>query len=143
MKKIFLIISLISPFFITANAEQWDKNITTKVDVESFWKQVKETREIKYGVDKDWDKNMDYCSHFAEKIALSTTGEFDGEEQVVYNIGAEYGPPESKDGNRIIFASGKLTIEIATKYNKVVKSKSKKEGMAAKLMFEALTASLP
>ena len=71
MKKIFLIISLISPFFITANAEQWDKNITTKVDVESFWKQVKETREIKYGVDKDWDKNMDYCSYFSEKIALS------------------------------------------------------------------------
>ena len=71
MKKIFLIISLISPFFITANAEQWDKNITTKIDVESFWKQVKETREIKYGVDPSWDKNMDYGSYFAEKIALS------------------------------------------------------------------------
>ena len=71
MKKIFLIISLISPFFITANAEQWDKNITTKIDVESFWNQVKKTRELKYGVDKDWDKNMDYCSYFSEKIALS------------------------------------------------------------------------
>jgi len=74
MKKIFLIISVISPFFITANAEQWDKNITTKVDVESFWNQVKETREIKYGVDKDWVKNMDYCSYWSENIAI-TKGE--------------------------------------------------------------------
>ena len=74
MKKIFLIISLISPFFITANAEQWDKNITTKVDVETFWKQLKETREIKYGRDEGWDKNMDYCSYWSENIAL-TKGE--------------------------------------------------------------------
>ena len=74
MKKIFLIISVISPFFITANAEQWDKNITTKVDVESFWNQVKETREIKYGKDEGWDKNMDYCSYWSENIAL-TKGE--------------------------------------------------------------------
>ena len=74
MKKIFpkfLILSLCSPLFLTTNSEQWDKNITTKVDVESFWEQIKKTREIKYGVDKDWDKNMDYCSYFAEKIALS------------------------------------------------------------------------
>ena len=71
MKKIFLIISLISPFFITANAEQWDKNITTKIDVESFWNQLKETREIKYGKDEGWDKNMDYCSYWSENIALS------------------------------------------------------------------------
>ena len=74
MKKIFpkfLILSLCSPFFLTTNSEQWDKNITTKVDVESFWEQIKKTREIKYGVDKDWDKNMDYCSYFAENIAKS------------------------------------------------------------------------
>tara|TARA_B100001057_G_scaffold471652_1_gene534189 strand:- start:134 stop:460 length:327 start_codon:yes stop_codon:yes gene_type:complete len=81
MKKIFLIISLISPFFITANAEQWDKNITTKVDVESFWNQVKETREIKYGKDSSWDKNMNYCSYFAEKIAVSK-----GEGYVMSNL---------------------------------------------------------
>ena len=74
MQKIFpklIIISLFSPFFINANAEQWEKNITTKVDVETFWNQVKKTRELKYGVDKDWDRNMDYCSYFSEKIALS------------------------------------------------------------------------
>ena len=67
----FLFLFLCSLFLATANSEQWDKNITTKIDVESFWKQVKETRESKYGVDKEWDKNMDYCSYFAEKIALS------------------------------------------------------------------------
>ena len=69
--KLLTALSLTVPFLMTANAEQWDKNITTKIDVESFWKQVKETREIKYGVDPSWDKNMDYCSYFAEKIALS------------------------------------------------------------------------
>ena len=50
MKKIFpkfLILSLCYPFFLTTNSEQWDKNITTKVDVESFWEQIKKTREIK------------------------------------------------------------------------------------------------
>ena len=84
MKKVFpkfLILSLCSPFLIAANAEQWDKKITTKVDVETFWNQVKETREIKYGVDPSWDKNMDYCSYFAEKIALSK-----GEGYVMSNL---------------------------------------------------------
>ena len=69
--KLLTVLSLSGAFLISANAEQWDKNITTKIDVESFWKQVKETREIKYGKDPSWDKNMDYCSYFAEKIALS------------------------------------------------------------------------
>ena len=69
--KLLTVLSLSGAFLISANAEQWDKNITTKIDVESFWKQVKETREIKYGKDPSWDKNMDYCSYFAEKIAVS------------------------------------------------------------------------
>ena len=67
----FLFLFLCSLFLASAYSEQWDKNITTKIDVESFWNQVKETRKKKYGIDKEWDKNMDYCSHFAEKIALS------------------------------------------------------------------------
>ena len=79
--KLLTALSLTVPFLMTANAEQWDKNITTKIDVESFWKQVKETREIKYGVDPSWDKNMDYCSYFAEKIALSK-----GEGYVMSNL---------------------------------------------------------
>ena len=58
-KKIVTSLTLRFPFLMTANAEQWDKKITTKVDVETFWNQVKETREIKYGKDPSWDKNMD------------------------------------------------------------------------------------
>ena len=45
--------------------------ITSKVDVQTFWKQVKATREIKYGKDEGWDKNMDYCSYWSENIALT------------------------------------------------------------------------
>ena len=55
----------------TKKESKWDENITTKIDVQTFWKQVKETREIKYGKDKGWDKNMDYCSYWSENIALS------------------------------------------------------------------------
>ena len=69
--KFLKIISLTVPLLMTTNAEQWDKNIITKVEVETFWNQVKKTRALKYGEDPSWDKNMDYCSYFAEKIALS------------------------------------------------------------------------
>ena len=69
--KFLKAISIAVPLFISANAEQWDKNIITKVEVETFWNQVKKTRALKYGEDPSWDKNMDYCSYFAEKIALS------------------------------------------------------------------------
>ena len=55
-------------------SENWDKNITTKIDVDTFWKEVKDTRKLKYGEDIGWDTNMDYCSYFAENIAL-TKGE--------------------------------------------------------------------
>ena len=59
--------SILTPVY----SEKWDKNITTKIDVQTFWKQVKETREIKYGKDEGWDKKMDYCSYLSENIALS------------------------------------------------------------------------
>ena len=52
-------------------SEKWDKNITTKIDVDTFWKEVKDTRKLKYGEDIGWDTNMDYCSYFAENIAKS------------------------------------------------------------------------
>jgi len=69
--KLLTVFSVLGTLIIDANAQQWDKNITTKIDVESFWNQVKETRELKYGKDPSWDKNMDYCSYFSEKIALA------------------------------------------------------------------------
>ena len=84
MKKILKFLtalSVLEAVIMSAKAEQWDNNITTKVDVESFWNQIKKTREIKYGVDKDWDKNMDYCSYFAEKIALTK-----GEGYIISNL---------------------------------------------------------
>ena len=58
--------SLLTPVY----SEKWDEKITSKVDVETFWKQVKETRKIKYGKDEGWEKNMDYCSYWSENIAL-------------------------------------------------------------------------
>ena len=70
MKKLFLLF-LIFGFCTPAHSQQTDENITTKIDVEYFWNQIKKTRKIKYGVDKKWEKNMDYCSYFAENIALS------------------------------------------------------------------------
>ena len=56
---------------VPSYSENWDKNITTKIDVDTFWKEVKDTRKLKYGEDIGWDKNMDYCSYFAENIAIS------------------------------------------------------------------------
>ena len=79
--KLLTALSLTIPFLMTTNAEQWDKKITTKVDVETFWNQVKKTRESKYGKDPSWDKNMDYCSYFSEKIALAK-----GEGYVMSNL---------------------------------------------------------
>ena len=74
LSNIFFYALIFSSFVTPVYSEKFDKNITTKVDVESFWKQVKETREIKYGRDEGWDKNMDYCSYWSENIAL-TKGE--------------------------------------------------------------------
>eukprot|EP01044_Picomonas_judraskeda_P013968 COSAG03_NODE_2173_length_3048_cov_3.062733_4_plen_101_part_01 len=41
-----------------------------------------------------------YCS---QKVALSTTGLFQGEEVVVYDTGSEYGAVETAAGNSIAF----------------------------------------
>ena len=79
--KLLIAISLTVPFLITAKTEQLDKNITTKVDVKSFWNQLKRTREIKYGINEEWNRNIDYCSYWSEKVALSK-----GEELVVSNL---------------------------------------------------------
>ena len=70
-----ILFSLISSSLLTpVYSEKWDEKITSKVDVETFWKKLKETREIKYGKDEGWDKNMDYCSYWSENIAI-TKGE--------------------------------------------------------------------
>ena len=72
-------------FFTPIYSEEWDKkrdaNITTKVDVETFWKQLKKIREIKYGKDSAWEINFDYCSNWSNKIAISK-----GEGYVMSNL---------------------------------------------------------
>ena len=71
LSNIFFYALIFSCSVTPVYSEKSDKNITSKIDVQTFWKQVKETRELKYGKDPSWDKNMDYCSYFSEKIAVS------------------------------------------------------------------------
>ena len=74
LSNLFISSLIFSSVLTPVYSEKWDEKITSKVDVETFWKQLKETREIKYGKDEGWDKNMDYCSYWSENIAL-TKGE--------------------------------------------------------------------
>ena len=72
--KLFIFFLIFGSFFTPISSEEWNKEwdakIITKIDVETFWKQVKKTREIKYGKDSDWDINFDYCSNWSNKIAI-------------------------------------------------------------------------
>ena len=83
--ELFVFFIIIGSFFKPVYSEEWnkewDEKITTKIDVETFWKQVKKTREIKYGKDQTWDKNFDYCSNWSSKIAISK-----GEGYVMSNL---------------------------------------------------------
>ncbi len=63
--------SFFTPIYSEEQNKELESKITTKVDVETFWKQLKKTREIKYGKDSTWDANFDYCSNWSNKIALS------------------------------------------------------------------------
>ena len=71
LSNLFIFSLIFSSVLTPVYSEKWDKNITSKIDVQTFWKKVKETREIKYGKDDGWDKNMDYCSYWSENIALT------------------------------------------------------------------------
>ena len=83
--KIFIFLLIFGSFFTPIYSEEWDKEqdakITTKVDVETFWKQFKKIREIKYGKDSAWEINFDYCSSWSNKIAISK-----GEGYVMSNL---------------------------------------------------------
>ena len=74
LSNLFISSLIFSSVLTPVYSEKWDKNITSKIDVQTFWKQVKETREIKYGKDEGWNKNIDFCSYWSENIAL-TKGE--------------------------------------------------------------------
>ena len=45
-----------------------------------------------------WHYYGDDHQYYNQKIAMSTTWAFAGEEDVVYETGSEYGPPESTEG---------------------------------------------
>eukprot|EP01043_Picozoa_sp_COSAG02_P000061 COSAG02_NODE_1_length_108762_cov_456.708287_61_plen_619_part_00 len=52
-----------------------------------------------------WHYHGDDRSYCGQKIALSATGQFQGEEQVVFDTGRDYGPTESEQGHAIAFES--------------------------------------
>ena len=83
--KILIFLLIFGSFFTPIYSEEMDKerdaNITTKVDVETFWKQLKKIREIKYGKASAWEINFDYCSNWSNKIAISK-----GEGYVMSNL---------------------------------------------------------
>ena len=64
--KTLLALLLLMPFFSYSN-----ENVITKIEVDDFWKQLKEIRETKYGIDEVWEKKIDYCSDWSERISLS------------------------------------------------------------------------
>ncbi len=72
--KLFIFFLIFGSFFTPMYSEESNKErdaqITTKIDVETFWKQVKKIRESKYGKDSAWDINFDYCSNWSSKIAI-------------------------------------------------------------------------
>ena len=55
-----------------------------KVTMDEFWKELKETREIKYGKDIHFEKNLDYCRHFGEISVLHRGDEWNLKNIVKY-----------------------------------------------------------
>ena len=61
--------------------ESWKE---MKVTMDEFWKELKETREIKYGKDIHFEKNLDYCRHFGEISVLHKGDEWNLKNIVKY-----------------------------------------------------------
>ena len=55
-----------------------------KVTMDEFWRELKETREIKYGKDIHFEKNLDYCRHFGEISVLHRGDEWNLKNIVKY-----------------------------------------------------------
>ena len=69
LSNLFIFSLIFSSVLTPVYSEKWDKNITSKIDVQTFWKKVKETREIKYGKDDGWDKIREYCTYQRRRIS--------------------------------------------------------------------------
>ena len=72
----FLAMSMLIPFFCFSN-----ENVITKIEVDDFWNQLKEIRKIKYGIDEEWEINIDYCSNWSKRAAISN-----GEGYIMSNL---------------------------------------------------------
>ena len=55
-----------------------------KVTMDEFWRELKETREIKYGKDIHFEKNLVYCRHFGEISVLHKGDEWNLKNIVKY-----------------------------------------------------------
>ena len=53
-----------------------NKNKDMKATMEEFWKELKETREIKYGKDNHFVLNIDYCREFSERSVIHKGNEW-------------------------------------------------------------------
>ena len=59
-------------------------NKDMKVSMEEFWRELIETREIKYGKDDHFERNLDYCRNFSERAVLHKGDEWNLKNIVKY-----------------------------------------------------------
>ena len=52
--------------------------------MEEFWRELIETREIKYGKDDHFERNLDYCRNFSERAVLHKGDEWNLKNIVKY-----------------------------------------------------------
>ena len=55
-----------------------------KASMEEFWRELIETREIKYGKDDHFERNLDYCRNFSERAVLHKGDEWNLKNIVKY-----------------------------------------------------------
>ena len=59
-------------------------NKDMKASMEEFWRELIETREIKYGKDDHFESNLDYCRNFSERAVLHKGDEWNLKNIVKY-----------------------------------------------------------
>ena len=59
-------------------------NKDMKASMEEFWRELIETREIKYGKDDHFERNLDYCRNFSERAVLHKGDEWNLKNIVKY-----------------------------------------------------------
>ena len=59
-------------------------NKDMKASMEEFWRELIETREIKYGKDDHFERNLDYCRNFSERAVFHKGDEWNLKNIVKY-----------------------------------------------------------